>query len=243
MTSAVVYLGWIWLIAGIPFALVMTTLAGADTDVRTAGSGNPGATNVARLFGWKMAAPVLAADVGKGLVPVVLARLLWPEWDPYFGWIVAIIAFAAHCWPVWLEFRGGKGVATAAGGLLALTPLPTGVAAALWVAVLWLSGRSSLASLTAAIALVFLTSWLDPQSLFVVVALAGGIAWTHMANLRRLVGGKEEPVVRPVRWGRAPTARPPADSLLSQGPAGRGQPGMWKERSVDPLEPTGVDEI
>lgn len=242
MTSAVAYLVWVYLIASVPFALVFTTLEGADTDVRAAGSGNPGATNVARLFGWQAAAPVLMADIGKGFAAVVVARLVWPEWDPYFGWIVAVAAFFAHCYSVWLEFRGGKGVATAAGGLLAVTPFATLISAAVWVLVLWISGRSSVASLAAALGLVGFVSWLDPASLPVVFALTAGIAWTHLANMRRLVRGEEAAVIRPVRWGPAPPKRAVAEAALAQGPAGTDRsPAIWKEATHDPLDPTGVD--
>jgi glycerol-3-phosphate acyltransferase PlsY len=236
--SAIAFLVWVVLLAGIPFALVVTTLNGTDTDVRVAGSGNPGATNVARLFGWKMAAPVLAADLAKGLVPVILARLLWPAWDPWFGWAVAVTAFFSHCFSVYLEFRGGKGVATAAGGLLALTPFAALIAAAIWVVVLWAVGRSSIASLAAAVSIVGLVAWLDPGSLPVVCVLSGGIALTHLTNLRRLVRGQEKAVIRPVRWGRPTVERqPPGEGVLSQGPAGGAAPSLWKEREQDPLDP------
>ena len=242
MISAVVYLGWVYLVASVPFALVFTILEGADTDVRAAGSGNPGATNVARLFGWQTAAPVLIADIGKGFGPVVIARLVWPEWDPWFGWTVAIMAFLAHCYSVWLEFRGGKGVATAAGALLAVTPLATLLSAVLWVVVLSVSGRSSLASLAAALSLVGVVGWLDPGSLPVVFVLTVGIAWTHLANMRRLLRGEETAVIRPVRWGAPPPSLAGAESALTQGPAGTDRsPAVWKEATHDPLEPTAVD--
>ncbi len=235
MTSAAAFLLWVALLAGIPFALVIPTLAGADTDVRSAGSRNPGATNVARLFGWRMAAPVLAADVAKGFLPVVVARILWPTWDPWFGWIVALLAFTGHCFSVFLEFRGGKGVATASGGLLAITPFPTLLSAGLWVVILWAFGRSSVASLCAATALVGFCAWLDPGSLPLVVLLAIGIAFTHMANVRRLVAGAEGPVIRPVVWGKSPDRAAAAD-ILGQGPAGGAAPPIWKERPTDPLD-------
>ncbi len=240
MTSAAFFLVWVYIVAGIPFAVVHTTLAGMDTDVRAAGSGNPGATNVARLFGWRMAAPVLAADIGKGFVPVVLARLLWPDWDPWFAWVVAGVAFSGHCWSMWLEFRGGKGVATAAGTALAITPLPTLLAALLWVLTLGALGRSSVASLTAALALVAGVSWLDPRTLPYVVLLAAGIAWTHVANVRRLLRGEEKTIVRPVRWGRPREGVERPEAALEQGPGGGAPATQWKERRHDPLEPTDL---
>jgi acyl phosphate:glycerol-3-phosphate acyltransferase len=214
-------LSWILLtyaLAAVPFAVVVSTLYGGEEDVRTAGSGNPGATNVARLHGWGLGAVVMALDIGKGLLPVVVARLLWPAWDPWFGGLVALTAFLAHIFPVYLEFRGGKGVATAAGGLLGLAPLSTLAAAALWGGLLGLTGRSSVATLGAALAMVGLTAIFSPAVLPLVGGLALGIAVTHMPNVRRLWRGEEGTVVRPVRWSRAPEGG--ARAALEEAPGG-----------------------
>lgn len=215
-------LSWLlitYLVGSTPFAVVLSTLYGtSDTDVRTGGSGNPGATNVARLYGWGLGGAVLACDVGKGALPVVLARLLWPTWDPWFGAAVALAAFLGHIFPVYLEFRGGKGVATAAGGMLALAPLPTLAAAALWTGLLALTGRSSVAALGATFAMLGLAWWLSPEVLPLVALLAGAIAVTHTPNLRRLWRGEENRIVRPVRWSKAP--RSGGAEALEEGPAG-----------------------
>jgi glycerol-3-phosphate acyltransferase PlsY len=212
-----------YVLAAVPFAVVLTTLRGAPEDIRDAGSKNPGATNVARLHGWKLGAAVLALDVGKGAVPAVAARWLWPEWDPWFGGVVVVVAFAAHVFPIYLEFRGGKGVSTAAGGLLALAPLVTLLAAAVWSLLLAVSGRSSVATLGAVLAIVGFSYLLAPQILVVVVGLGLAIFVTHTPNLRRIWRGEESSVVRPVRWKEH--GRSDGEEALSQGPAGTGTTG------------------
>ena len=218
-------------VAAVPFAVVVTTLHGGEQDVRTTGSGNPGATNTARLYGWGVGGLVMALDVAKGALPVLLARLLWPDIDPWFGAVVALIAFLAHVFPVYLEFRGGKGVATAAGGLLALAPLPTGIAAGIWLLALVVTGRASVAALFATACMLGLTWWLSPTLLPLVIGLGVAIAITHTPNLRRLWRGQERKVVRPVRWSRPP-GRPGLD-VLDQAPAGPSAPPpeAWPEVS------------
>jgi glycerol-3-phosphate acyltransferase PlsY len=239
MAPAIAYLLLTYLIASIPFAVVLATLYGGDTDVRTAGSGNPGATNVARLYGWRLGAAVMACDIGKGALPVLLARLLWPELDPWWSGTVAIVAFVAHVFPAYLEFKGGKGVATGAGAMLALAPVPTLVAAAVWGAVLGLTGRSSVAALCATFAMVGLALWWSPVVLPLVILLAAAITITHTPNLRRLWRGEEGSVVRPVRWTRAATPR--GAQALEEGPAGPGSraPAAWREPDVAAPDATG----
>lgn len=209
-------------IAAIPFAVLLTTLHGGGPDVRTAGSGNPGATNAARLYGWRVGAGVMALDIAKGALPVLIARLLWPDLDPWLGGAVAVTAFVAHVFPIYLEFRGGKGVATGAGGLLALAPLPTLVAAGLWGLLLTLTGRASVAALGATFSMIGLTAWLSPSVLPLVIGLAIAIAITHTPNLRRLWRGQESAVLRPVRWRSAPETV--TRSPLEESPAGPSAP-------------------
>lgn len=229
MAPAIAYLLLTYLVASVPFAVVLSTLYGGDVDVRTAGSGNPGATNVARLYGWGLGATVMACDIGKGAIPVVVARLLWPELDPWWAGVVAIVAFLAHVFPAYLEFKGGKGVATGAGAMLALAPIPTLFAAAIWLGVLVLTGRSSVAALCATFAMVGLALWWSPVVLPLVILLAAAIAVTHTPNLRRLWRGEEGAVVRPVRWSRS--AKPGGAEALEEGPAGplSRAPSAWRE--------------
>ncbi|MCA9566897.1 MAG: glycerol-3-phosphate 1-O-acyltransferase PlsY [Myxococcales bacterium] len=233
-------LAWVvltYLIAAVPFGLVLTTLYGGEVDIRTAGSGNVGATNVARLYGWKLGLASLGLDIGKGALFTAGARLLWPEMGLWWPAVVAAVAFLAHCFSVYLEFRGGKGVATGAGGMLAISPLPTLLAVVVWGVILRVTGRSSVAALTASVSLVGWCLLLDPRATWVVVFLALGIAYTHTSNIRRLMAGEETQVVRPVRWGRKKQVG--AAELLEQGPAGRNDaPPVWRETARDPLEPT-----
>lgn len=219
MIFALAFVVLTYAVAAIPFAVTISTLWGGDVDVREAGSGNPGATNVARLYGWRLGGVVIALDVAKGLLPVLLARLLWPAWDPWWGVAIAVVAFIAHVFPIYLEFRGGKGVATAAGGLLALAPLPTLGAAALWAVLLAITGRSSVAALGASAVALGLSWWLEPKVLILAGILAVAIAITHTANLRRLFRGEEAAVVPPVRWRQESGSE--GERALAEGPAGQ----------------------
>jgi len=237
MTAMVSYALLTYLLAAIPFGLVVTTLYGGDVDIRAAGSGNIGASNVARLYGWRLAGPVLALDLLKGLVPVLVARLLWPQTTDLWLCVVVFVAFVGHCWPVYLEFRGGKGVATGGGALLGLLPVPAAAGFGLWFGVLLITGRASVAALAASAGVVGLTAWLRPDLLLAVVLLAALVGWRHLANIRRLMSGEEEEVLRPVRWGRRARADT-AEEVLQQGPSGGAEaPPVWREKS-DPLEVT-----
>lgn len=232
------FLGLAYLLAAVPFGLVVTTLYGGDADIRTSGSGNIGATNVARVYGWGLALVVLALDAFKGFVPVLLAGAMWPDAGPWWPALVLTTVFLAHCFPIYLEFRGGKGVATAAGGLLALTPWVALSAAVVWALALRLSGRSSIAALAAVVAVVAVAAVVDPDVLPIVLLVAVGIVATHVPNIRRLVRGEEGAVIRPVRWGRASEAHPDPEALLHQGPAGTPTaPPVWAERD----EPGSAD--
>ncbi|MBX2796490.1 MAG: glycerol-3-phosphate 1-O-acyltransferase PlsY [Myxococcales bacterium] len=226
MLEQALFLALTYLVAAVPFGLVVTTLYGGDDDLRTTGSGNIGATNVARVYGWSLAAWVVLLDSAKGLIPVLLARALWPDAGVIWPGTVVLVAFAAHVYPVYLEFRGGKGVATGAGGLLALSPWSVVPAIAVWMALLHLSGRSSVAALGAATSLVGIASWVDPGVLPVVAALCLGILTTHVPNIRRLIRGEENTVVQPVTWGREVGK---AAQHLTQGPSGGPAPERWRE--------------
>lgn len=226
-----------YLVAAVPFGLVLSTLYGGDEDIRSVGSGNIGATNVARIYGWKLAGPAMAMDIAKGFVPVLGATLLWPDLGLWWPGLVAATAFLAHCFSVYLEFRGGKGVATGAGGMLAIAPLPTLLAGGIWTLVLVTTGKSSVGALTAAIGLIGLSMWLQPDVVPVVVLLAMGIGLTHLSNIRRLMQGKESQVMRPVRWRGNRAAADAPELLLEQSPSGAALgPSVWREPVLDPLE-------
>lgn len=224
-----------YLVGAVPFGLVISTLYGGEKDIRAVGSGNIGATNVLRVYGWRLALPTLLLDIGKGFLPTLGALVLWPERGLWWPAVVAAVAFLGHCYSVYLEFRGGKGVATGAGAMLAIAPVPITLAAVIWAVLLGLTGRSSVASLLAAIGLVGISAWWSPQIIPVVGLLAVGIIVTHLSNIRRLAAGQESQVVRGVRWGRKTQAT--GASVVEQGPGGRGPSPLWKEVVPDPLEP------
>ncbi len=164
------------------------------------GSGNYGATNVFRTLGAGPAAIVLAVDVAKGFLPV----LLIPRWFPVpaiepvtHGVVLAVAAVLGHVFPVFLRFHGGKGVGTAFGAYLTLAPWPTLFAGLAWVAVVLLSRIVSLASLTAAVVLLAAVTLWDLEAggdlaLFAFTAvLVVFVFWTHRANIGRLRRGEE----------------------------------------------------
>ena len=177
-----------YVLGSLPTGLALTWLW-TDQDVRTLGSGNTGATNVARVAGRRLGAVTLAGDLLKGLVPVLAAPLVSP--DPALGGAVALAAFTGHCWSVFLGFRGGKGVATAAGSLLALAPGPTLVAFVTWGLIVRVTRRASVAALVAAAILPLLSATLTPDATWVALLLAVGVAWRHRSNLARLRSGTE----------------------------------------------------
>ncbi|SNB55344.1 acyl-phosphate glycerol-3-phosphate acyltransferase [Arboricoccus pini] len=180
-----------YLIGSIPFGFLITRLAGAG-DIRTIGSGNIGATNVLRTGRKSLALLTLLADLLKGAVPVWVAfGLLGPE----AGLAAGAATVLGHCFPVWLSFKGGKGVATAAGVILALTPLVLVPILAVFIIVVWLTRYVSLGSMLAA-ALAPIVALLlgheGPALLFLGLALL--IVAKHGPNLGRLIGGTESKV-------------------------------------------------
>lgn len=228
MTAALTWLVFTYLLASVPFGVVLTTLYGGDADIRSSGSGNVGATNVGRVYGWKLGVPVLLLDLGKGLLPVLVASWILPGTGLLFPACVGTVAWVGHCWSIYLGFQGGKGVATGAGAMLALAPKPTLGAAATWIALLALTGRSSVASLGATLTLVALV-WVWVPGLRVFAALlAAGIIYAHMQNIRRLARGEEQAVVTPVRWGRKAVEEEDVEALLDSGPAGGDAPPLWR---------------
>jgi glycerol-3-phosphate acyltransferase PlsY len=174
-------------------------------DLRHHGSKNLGATNVYRTLGWKYAIPVGLVDIAKGAVPVLVFAPRVSD-SQLFALACGVAAIAGHVFSVFVRFRGGKGVATAAGVMLGLAPLALGVALVTWAGVLRLSGYVSLASIAAAAVFplaVYLLERPDrPEILWLDALLAAAIIWLHRANIRRLLNGTES------RFGRR--AVPPA---------------------------------
>ena len=176
-------------------------------DLRTVGSGNLGATNTFRVLGWKAAIPVLLLDALKGWLPT----WLFPELagvGTSFGWALAYGAAAilGHVFSVWVRFRGGKGVATSAGVLVALAPWAVLVGAGVWGLTLFVTRMVSVASILAALLVppaVALTPHRGGSAMFwFSVGLAAFVMWAHRANIGRLLRGEEH------RFGRAREGTP-----------------------------------
>jgi glycerol-3-phosphate acyltransferase PlsY len=179
----------------IPFGLLIAK-ASKGVDVRGIGSGNIGATNVLRAAGKGAAALTLALDMLKGWAPVALGRIVGASDALVAG--VALAAFLGHLYPVFLRFRGGKGVATFLGVLLALLPKVAFLVAGVWLLIAAVFRYSSLAALVAAAASPLLVWLLDGRRGFVALAvvLSGFILIRHRENMRRLLAGEERRIGR-----------------------------------------------
>jgi glycerol-3-phosphate acyltransferase PlsY len=176
-----------YFVGSIPFGLLLAKAAGKG-DIRQIGSGNIGATNVLRTGSKGLAAAVLALDLGKGLAAVLAG---W-RWFPDAVSAAALAAVIGHCFPVWLRFKGGKGVATNAGVSFGLA-WPIGVAyATVWLAMLAITRISSLAGISAVVAAVIAAALLGFGRFVPVLALiALLVIWLHRENVRRLAAGEE----------------------------------------------------
>lgn len=171
----------------IPFGLLIARLGGKG-DIRTIGSGNIGATNVLRTGSKGLAAATLLLDLAKGLVPVLIAREVFPD---DMGW-TALFAVIGHCFPVWLGFKGGKGVATNAGVSFGLGLLLGGVYAVTWIAVLAITRISSLAGMSAVVATAVAAYATGETTVFYVLTLIAVIViWLHRENVKRVIAGTE----------------------------------------------------
>lgn len=181
-----------YLLGAVPTSYLVARAA-AGTDLRTFGSNNLGATNLYRLLGWKAAVPVGLFDVLKGTAPVLLAQRFAaePAWWPL---VVGLGAVCGHVFSPFVGFRGGKGVATAAGVFAALAPGSLGVALVTWALVVRLSGYVSLGSILAAGAFAASVPLLypgRPATRWAALAVFAFIVFTHRANIRRLLAGTE----------------------------------------------------
>ena len=181
-----------YLCGSIPFGILLTRLAGAP-DLRTIGSGNIGATNVLRTGRKALAAATLAGDMLKGTVAVVVIGFFWGR-DPAL--CAAFGAFVGHVFPIWLGFKGGKGVATYIGLLLGLALwLALAAFCVIWLAVAAASRYSSLAALIASAATPLVLWWgghIPEAKLFLLLSVL--VWWMHRANIARLIGGTERKI-------------------------------------------------
>ena len=176
-----------YLLGAVPFGLLLTRMTGAG-DLRAIGSGNIGATNVLRTGRKGLAAATLLLDAAKGAVAVLVAGAIDPVLMPLAG----AAAFFGHCYPAWLRFRGGKGVATLLGIALALH-WPVGlVFAAVWIAAMAVTRFSSVGGMAAAVATPVAAAMAQRFDLVLLfLALALMVLWKHRANLERLMAGTE----------------------------------------------------
>jgi glycerol-3-phosphate acyltransferase PlsY len=177
-----------YLLGSLSFAILLSRLTGSP-DPRAGGSGNAGATNMLRLAGKKLAVLTLIGDVCKGMIPVLIARGL--DLDPRLQAWIGLCAVLGHLFPLYFRFRGGKGVATAAGMLLALYPPAALLAIGAWLLTFYLTRTSSLASLIATPLTLPLLAWQEPHALLPMSVLTVLIVWKHRGNLRDLFAGRE----------------------------------------------------
>ena len=197
---------WLWVFASYLIGSIPSSyLAGRWTrniDLREHGSGNLGATNTFRVLGARLAAPVMVFDMAKGFVPAAL----FAQWDrtDAWGWSLAYGAAAilGHVFSIYMRFRGGKGVATATGVFLALSPLAVSIAIVAWVLVLATSRMVSLASIVAAAILVAALVVTESRSEVRIlgVAVASFVIFAHRTNIGRILRGEEH------RFGRSRSA-------------------------------------
>jgi len=183
-----------YLVGSIPFGLLLARTMGVD--VRRAGSGNIGATNVARLAGRKLGVLTLLADMAKGAIPMLLAGVILGGGDGSRSWVIlcGLSAFLGHLFPLYLGFRGGKGVATALGVFLVMQPLAALFCLAVFIVTVKISGYVSLGSLSAAALMPFFV-WLlrgEPFTLAVATVMALLIWLRHRDNIVRLRRGEEK---------------------------------------------------
>lgn len=177
-----------YLLGSIPFGIILTKISGAG-DLRTIGSGNIGATNVLRTGRKGLAAATLIGDMLKGTVAVLVAHYVFGSASALPA---AIAAFLGHLFPVWLKFKGGKGVATYLGVTLALVPMAAAAFAAIWLLTARLSRYSSLSALVASLMNPFVAAYFGDVFTGGVLFLLTIVLWvTHRANIKRLMAGTE----------------------------------------------------
>jgi glycerol-3-phosphate acyltransferase PlsY len=177
-----------YLLGSIPFGLLLTRSAGLG-DIRSIGSGNIGATNVLRTGNKKLAAATLLLDALKATVAALVG---WYVFGIEAGLLAGFAAFLGHLFPVWLGFKGGKGVATYIGMLLGVAPWMVLVFAAVWLSVAKLSKYSSLAALVATLVIPVVLWFINEPKIAAVMAVMTVISWVkHKTNIERLIAGTE----------------------------------------------------
>ncbi len=211
MISLAILLILSYLLGAFPSSVVYGKLF-RKVDIRKQGSGNAGGTNAWRVLGWKIGLPVMLTDVAKGaLASVLIARIPLGPLPFEFGTVAllcGIVAVIGHVFPVYIGFRGGKGVATAAGMLLANAPIPVACAVGVFAVMLFLFGKVSLGSILAAVSLPISVFFIDRFTsinypvllLALTIALALFILYTHRSNIQKLMKGEEKAFPKLQLW-------------------------------------------
>ena len=198
----IVLFGLAYLAGSIPFGVVVGKVF-YGVDVREHGSGNVGTTNVFRVLGKKAGAVVMVCDILKGYIPAAIAAALFTPWAAIF---IAAAPVVGHIYSIFLKGRGGKGIATGAGVVLALVPLAFIIIFATWIALILLTRYVSLASLVAAVLVPVLTIAFDEPLPYQIAGVLVAILvwWAHRGNIRRLLAGEENRVKLPWAQVRSP---------------------------------------
>lgn len=206
MPQAVLWLLASYFVGAIPTSHLLSRFL-AGIDLRQHGSGNLGATNLYRVLGWKYAIPAAAVDIAKGAIPVLVFA---PQvsGSQLFALGCGVAAILGHVFSVFVGFKGGKGVATAAGVMLGLAPLALTAVAVVWALLVRLTGYVSVASIVAAtllpLAVYLLEDSTSPALLWIAAVIAAGVIVLHRRNIQRLVKGTEN------RFGRRAASTPQA---------------------------------
>ena len=192
MTEYIVSILFGYFLGSIPFGLVVTRMAGLG-DIRKIGSGNIGATNVIRTGRKDLAFLTLLFDLGKAAMAAVLMRLLFHS--ETMGYIAGFSAVIGHNYPIWLHFKGGKGVASTLGMMLVLTPIVGIFTCLMWLFMALIFHYSSLSALTALVLAPIFASVFAGQAAIVCYTLLGILSlWRHRANIKRLLTGQESKI-------------------------------------------------
>ncbi|OCL28030.1 acyl-phosphate glycerol 3-phosphate acyltransferase [Orenia metallireducens] len=194
MIKEVLVMFFAYLLGSIPFALLVVKLV-KGVDIREYGSGNVGATNAFRVLGLGLGILVALLDIGKGFIAVSVARYFFAD-QPLLLLVAGLLSIAGHNWPIFLKFKGGKGVATSVGVLISLSPKTILVAFLVWLTVVLITQYVSLASIIAAIVIPILMYVFDQETIFIILAvlIAVFVIYRHQSNIKRLLAGTENKV-------------------------------------------------
>ena len=180
-----------YLLGSLPTALLLVRLMTGE-DVREKGSGNVGGTNALRAAGWKAGVAVTLIDIGKGALSVILMQ----RYNPESAWVAAamLAAVIGHCYPVWLKFRGGKGVAAGFGAFVVIAPLSALAALVVWFVVLVISRWVALASMVASAVFPLALKLIDTPDMVTLISVSAAavlIIFRHSSNIRKMLTGEE----------------------------------------------------